>query len=125
MILLAAVGGVWLFYVQHQFDGVYWSRSKDWDFVAACLEGGSWYKLPKVLAWFTGWIGFHHIHHLNSRIPNYHLERCHYRHPIFSTAKKITFFSAFKSIRFRLWDENESRLVGYKRVRDGNTNNRK
>ena len=72
--------GVWLFYVQHQFEGVYWERRDEWDYAAAALQGSSFYKLPRVLQWFSGNIGFHHIHHLSPRIPNYNLEKCHARH---------------------------------------------
>src|SRR5205807_4369722 len=79
IITLAFAGsaGVWLFYVQHQFEGVYWERTGEWDYATAALRGSSFYKLPKILQWFSGNIGFHHIHHLSSRIPNYNLERCH------------------------------------------------
>ena len=107
--------GVWLFYVQHNFEGVYWERHEDWDFVKAGLEGSSFYKLPKVLQWFTGNIGFHHIHHLSPRIPNYKLERCHRENPIFQV-KPITLISSFKSLTFRLWDEQSHRLVGYRQM---------
>jgi omega-6 fatty acid desaturase (delta-12 desaturase) len=105
--------GVWLFYVQHNFDGVYWERHEDWDFVKAGLEGSSFYKLPKVLQWFTGNIGFHHIHHLSPRIPNYLLERCHLENPIFQI-RPITLLSSVKSLTFRLWDEKSHQLVGYR-----------
>jgi len=107
--------GVWLFYVQHNFEGVYWARHEDWDFVKAGLEGSSFYKLPKVLQWFTGNIGFHHIHHLSPRIPNYLLERCHRENSIFHV-KPITLFSSFKSLTFRLWDENSRQLVGFRKI---------
>ncbi len=76
VLLAAGIAGVWLFYVQHQFEGVYWERSQEWDYATAALQGSSFYKLPKVLQWFSGNIGFHHIHHLSPRIPNYHLEKC-------------------------------------------------
>ena len=85
--------GVWLFYVQHNFDGMYWERHDEWDFVKAGLEGSSFYKLPKLLQWFTGNIGFHHIHHLSPRIPNYLLERCHRENPIFQI-RPVTLLSS-------------------------------
>ena len=114
---VAGSAGVWLFYVQHQFEGVYWERSNEWDYTAAALQGSSFYKLPKILQWFSGNIGFHHIHHLSSRIPNYNLERCHKAHPLFQTVKPITFFSSLKSFTFRLWDEENRKLVGFRRLR--------
>jgi len=109
--------GVWLFYVQHQFEGVYWERGEDWDYATAALQGSSFYKLPKVLQWFSGSIGFHHIHHLSPRIPNYHLEKCHNAEPLFQTVKPVTLLSSFKSFTFRLWDEQRRKLVGYRHLR--------
>jgi omega-6 fatty acid desaturase (delta-12 desaturase) len=107
-----------LFYVQHQFEGVYWERGADWDYVAAALKGSSFYKLPKVLQWFTGSIGFHHIHHLSPSIPNYNLEKCHKADPLFQSVPPVTLFSSFKSFTFRLWDEQRHRLVGYGCLKD-------
>jgi omega-6 fatty acid desaturase (delta-12 desaturase) len=120
LIVMSVAGsaGVWMFYLQHQFDGVYWDRQDEWDYTAAALEGSSFYKLPKVLQWFTGNIGFHHIHHLSPRIPNYNLERCHRAEPIFNQVKPITFFSSLKSMTYRLWDEEARKLVGYRRARE-------
>ena len=109
--------GVWLFYVQHQFEGVYWERGEKWDYLTAALKGSSFYKLPKILQWFSGNIGFHHIHHLSPRIPNYHLEKCHEAEPLFQTVKPVTLLSSLKSLTFRLWDEQHHRLVGYGYVR--------
>jgi len=113
VVAVAGSAGVWLFYVQHQFEGVYWERGENWDYVTASLKGSSFYKLPKVLQWFSGNIGFHHIHHLSARIPNYNLERCHNAEPLFQTVKPITLFPSFKSFTFRLWDEQSRRLVGF------------
>jgi omega-6 fatty acid desaturase (delta-12 desaturase) len=117
VVVMAGSGGVWLFYVQHQFEGVYWKRGEEWDYVAAALEGSSFYKLPKLLQWFSGNIGFHHIHHLSPRIPNYNLERCHKSEPLFNTVPAVTLFSSFKSFTFRLWDEQRCKLVGYGHLR--------
>ena len=117
VMLMAGTVGVWLFYVQHQFDGVYWARHQDWDYTAAALQGSSFYKLPKVLQWFTGSIGFHHIHHLRPGIPNYNLERCHRAVRLFQTVKPVTFFSSLRSLTFRLWDEQRQKLVGYGHLR--------
>ncbi len=117
VLLVAGSAGVWLFYVQHQFEGVYWERRDDWDYTAAALQGSSFYKLPRVLKWFSGNIGFHHIHHLSPRIPNYHLEKCHNANPLFQRVKPITLFSSFKSFTFRLWDEQRRELVGFRHLR--------
>ena len=110
---IASSVGIWMFYVQHQFEGVYWERNPKWDYVTEALQGSSFYKLPKVLQWFTGNIGFHHIHHLSPRIPNYYLEPCYNANPLFQQIKPITLFSSFKSLRFRLWDEEKRQLVGF------------
>jgi omega-6 fatty acid desaturase (delta-12 desaturase) len=116
-VLVAGSAGVWLFYVQHQFEEVYWERGQAWDYEKAALEGSSYYKLPKVLQWFTGNIGFHHIHHLSPRIPNYHLEHCQRSEPLFQTVKPITLLGSFKCFNFRLWDERRRRMVGYSALR--------
>jgi omega-6 fatty acid desaturase (delta-12 desaturase) len=113
VIWIASSVGVWLFYVQHQFEGVYWERAKNWDFVAAGLEGSSFYKLPKILQWFTGNIGFHHIHHLSPRIPNYLLEKCHQENKIFQV-KPVDLLTSLKSLTFRLWDEKTGQLVHFR-----------
>ncbi len=115
---VAGSAGFWLFYVQHQFEGVYWERGAEWDYTAAALQGSSFYKLPKVLQWFTGNIGYHHIHHLSSRIPNYNLERCHRADPLFQKVKPLTLFSSLKSLSFRFWDEPHRKLVGYRHLRE-------
>ena len=115
--MVAGGAGVWLFYVQHQFEGVYWERGEDWSFVQSALQGSSFYKLPPVLQWFSGNIGFHHIHHLSSRIPNYNLEKCHKADPLFQQVKPIKLFSSLKSLNFRLWDEKRKRLVGFRHLK--------
>jgi acyl-lipid omega-6 desaturase (Delta-12 desaturase) len=117
LLTVAGAAGFWLFYVQHQFEDVYWERGQEWDYARAALQGSSFYKLPKVLQWFSGNIGFHHIHHLSSRIPNYNLERCHKAEPLFQTARTITLFSSFKSLTFRLWDEQCKKLVSYRHLK--------
>jgi omega-6 fatty acid desaturase (delta-12 desaturase) len=113
MVSIAGSAGVWLFYVQHQFEGVYWERGEQWDFTQAALKGSSYYKLPKILQWFSGNIGFHHIHHLSPRIPNYHLEKCHKSEPLFQAVKPVTLFGSLKSFGYRLWDERLQKMVGY------------
>ena len=113
ILMIGGSLGVWLFYVQHQFEGVYWERGEDWDYTKAALQGSSFYKLPRILQWFSGNIGFHHIHHLSSRIPNYNLERCHKADPLFQQVPAVTLFASFKSLTFRLWDERRRKLVGF------------
>jgi acyl-lipid omega-6 desaturase (Delta-12 desaturase) len=118
VMMVAGSAGVWMFYVQHQFEDVYWERGDNWDYTAAALQGSSFYKLPKILQWFSGNIGFHHIHHLSARIPNYNLERCHRSDPLFQTVKPITLSSSLKSFSLRLWDEKLKKLVGYRHMRN-------
>lgn len=112
-MLLAQAAGVWLFYVQHQFEGVYWARGGEWDFVAASLLGGSFYDLPRVLRWFTGSIGYHHIHHLNPKIPNYNLAPCHEHSSVFRVTKRTGVRASLKALRYRLWDEDNARLISF------------
>ncbi len=122
---VAGGAGFWLFYVQHQFEGVYWEREEDWDYATAALQGSSFYKLPKILQWFTGNIGYHHIHHLSAKIPNYNLERCHEAHLMFQGVKPVTLRSSLKSLNFRLWDEAGKRLIGYRDLKDFRQNDSK
>jgi omega-6 fatty acid desaturase (delta-12 desaturase) len=116
VIWVASTAGVWLFYVQHQFEGVYWERAQDWDFVKAGLEGSSFYQLPKILQWFSGSIGFHHIHHLSPRIPNYLLEKCHQENSLFHI-KPVKLWASLKSLTFRLWDEKKRQLVNFRQLK--------
>jgi acyl-lipid omega-6 desaturase (Delta-12 desaturase) len=117
VLLVAGSVGFWLFYVQHQFEGVYWERGGNWDYTRAALQGSSFYKLPRVLQWFSGNIGYHHLHHLSPRIPNYHLEKCHQSDPLFQSVPSVTLLVSLKSLRFRLWDEQRLTLVGYGHLR--------
>ncbi|MGJ8673046.1 fatty acid desaturase [Rubritalea sp.] len=110
---VANSAGIWIFYVQHQFEDVYWARNEEWNFAAAALEGSSFYKLPKILQWFSGNIGFHHIHHLSSRIPNYRLEECHNSEPLFQQVPAMTLRSSLACLKYRLHDEENGRLVGF------------
>jgi omega-6 fatty acid desaturase (delta-12 desaturase) len=113
IIVLSAGAGVWLFYMQHQFEGVYWARTAEWSFLKAGLEGSSYYQLPPLLDWVTGSIGFHHIHHLSPKIPNYYLAKCHRENPPLQV-KPLTIRNSLKSCRLHLWDEENRRLVGFK-----------
>jgi len=117
IIWIAAIAGVWLFYVQHQYEDTYWEAHDHWDFVKGALEGSSFYKLPKVLQFFTGNIGFHHIHHLSPLVPNYLLEKCHKANPLFEKIKPLTFWQSFKSASLRLWDEEKQRMLSFKEFR--------
>ncbi len=110
ILFIACGAGVWLFYVQHNFDTTYWARHSNWDFFNAGIDGSSFYRLPKILQWFTGNIGFHHIHHLSPKIPNYKLEACHNENPVFQI-KPLTIRRSLRSLMFRLWDEKENRLA--------------
>ena len=105
--------GVWLFYVQHQFERVYWSRNTDWDYTTASLKGASLYKLPALLQWFSGNIGFHHIHHLRPRIPNYKLQKAHEENAFLHKATTLDIRKSLKSLSMRLWDEQNGRMVGF------------
>lgn len=118
MVAIAGAAGLWLFYVQHQFEDVYWERGEHWSYTSAALQGSSYYKLPRVLQWLSGNIGFHHVHHLSARIPNYRLQQCHESHPLFQQVKPITLRASLKSLKFRFWDEESQRLVGYAFVRE-------
>ena len=93
-------------------------KGEDWDFTAAALKGSSFYKLPKILQWFSGNIGFHHIHHLSPRIPNYNLERCHRSDPMFADVKPVTLFSSLKLATLRLWDEHAKKLIGFRGLKE-------
>jgi omega-6 fatty acid desaturase (delta-12 desaturase) len=116
MVFSGAIG-VWMFYVQHQFEGTYWERGEAWEYTAAALQGSSFYRLPRLLQWFTGNIGFHHIHHLSPRIPNYNLERCHRSNPLFEQVQAVTMLTSLKSLTFHLWDEQKRRLVSFGQIR--------
>jgi omega-6 fatty acid desaturase (delta-12 desaturase) len=113
VMLLAATIGVWLFYIQHQFEDVYWKPRASWDFRAAALTGSSFYDLPQPLRWLTANIGFHHIHHLSSKIPNYRLRKCHVENPVFQTAPRLTLLGSLKCARLALWDTEHRKLVPF------------
>ena len=117
VLMVAGSVGVWLFYLQHQFEDAYWERGDDWDYAAAALQGSSFFKLPRVLQWFSGNIGFHHIHHLSPRIPNYNLERCHKSDPMFRDVPPMTLLGSLRSLGLRLWDESSKKLVGFRHLR--------
>ena len=116
-LLITTVGGgigIWMFYVQHQFEDAYWEHGESWDYTLAALRGSSFYRLPRILQWFSGNIGFHHIHHLSPRIPNYNLARCHDAHMLFRDLTPITLSRSVKSARLHLWDEERRKLIGFR-----------
>jgi omega-6 fatty acid desaturase (delta-12 desaturase) len=112
VLLLAGAAGVWLFYVQHTFEQAYWARDNDWQPDVAAVDGSSFYDLPLVLHWFTGNIGYHHIHHLAPHIPNYHLRAAFKSDPSLQKAPRLTLLSSLRSARLKLWDEKTGRMVG-------------
>jgi omega-6 fatty acid desaturase (delta-12 desaturase) len=109
--VIASTVGMWMFYVQHQFEDTYWAPDGEWDFARAALEGSSYYALPDVLAWFTGYIGYHHIHHLSPRVPSYRLVECHRETTLFDSVRHISLREGFACARLALWDEDARRLV--------------
>jgi omega-6 fatty acid desaturase (delta-12 desaturase) len=117
IMAISGAAGVWLFYVQHQFEEVYWQRSGQRDYVEVALNGSSLFALPRVLQWFSGNIGFHHIHHLSPRIPNYRLEKCYREQPVFQSVQRITLLGSLRTLRLRLYDEQARRLVGFRAAR--------
>lgn len=114
--ILASSAGAWFFYIQHQYENTYWRRDAEWDYFQASVKGSSLYKLPKIFQWFSGSIGYHHIHHYNSRIPNYKLQRCHEENPEFQSVTKLTFLTSLKCIPLALWDEGKNKLIGFRDV---------
>lgn len=117
IIAIAGALGLWLFYVQHQFENVYWARHEPWDPMKVALEGSSYFKLPKILQWFTGNIGLHHIHHVRPNIPNYNLQQCHDEIPAFQAVKALTLKTSFRTLRLGIFDEKTQRLVSFRSLK--------
>jgi omega-6 fatty acid desaturase (delta-12 desaturase) len=115
--LLAGSIGIWLFYVQHQFEDAYWEGGETWSYADAALRGSSYLRLPKVLQFLTGNIGLHHVHHLNARIPNYNLQRAHDENPIFADIPTLSLRDGLRAVRLKLWDEERRRLVSFAEAR--------
>ena len=116
-MFLAAAAGVWLFYVQHQFEDAYWESADSWSYEDAALQGSSYLKLPQPLQWFSGNIGLHHVHHLSARVPNYNLQAAHDNVPVFQSVPTLTLWDGVKAARLKLWDEDSRRLVTWAEVR--------
>jgi omega-6 fatty acid desaturase (delta-12 desaturase) len=115
--LMAGAAGVWLFYVQHQFEDTYWESSEKWSYADAALRGSSYLRLPKVLQFFSGNIGLHHVHHLSARVPNYNLQRAHDENPIFHDVPTLSLWDGLRTLRLKLWDEDRGRLVTWAEAR--------
>jgi omega-6 fatty acid desaturase (delta-12 desaturase) len=119
VITIASISGMWLFFIQHQFKTVYWAHSGNWDPVRAAMEGSSFYNLPGILRWFSGSIGYHHIHHLKPRIPNYRLRKCYNEIPVLRDITPISIFAGLRSLFLYLWDEKSGELVNFSVLRKG------
>jgi len=111
--IISTTTGVWLFNIQHQFPGVYWARHDHWDFMTVALKGASYYKLPKILQWFTANIGIHNVHHLRTAIPNYNLQTCYDATPQMQELKPLSFMQSLSACRLKLWDEKNQILVPF------------
>lgn len=118
VFLVSGVFGIWLFYVQHQFENTYFEEDAEWDFYQAAMHGSSFYNLPKILHWLTGNIGYHHIHHLSPRVPNYYLEDVHHKRPQTTHVQFITLATSLKSLRYRVWDEETKSFVHFRDLRE-------
>ncbi|HUL06086.1 MAG TPA: fatty acid desaturase [Candidatus Acidoferrum sp.] len=117
IVLLAASAGIWLFHVQHQFEDSYWQRDPAWSFHQAALRGSSYYRLPRLLQWFTASIGLHHIHHLCSRIPNYRLQECLDENPELHEVRRLTLLQSLRCARLSLWSEESGRMIRFRDLR--------
>lgn len=122
IFLIAGTAGVWLFYVQHTFEGSYYDENPKWEYVRAAVEGSSFYKLPKLLQWLTGNIGYHHVHHLSPRIPNYRLEEAHKNTTILQKIPTVTLLTSLRSLRLHLWDEDHHCFVSFHDLKPKLTN---
>jgi omega-6 fatty acid desaturase (delta-12 desaturase) len=116
-MMLAGGAGVFLFYVQHQFEDAYWARREGWSYLDAALRGASYLKLPRILQFFSGNIGLHHVHHLSARIPNYRLQRAHDENELFHAVPTISLWDGIRALRLKLWDEEGARLVTFAQAR--------
>jgi acyl-lipid omega-6 desaturase (Delta-12 desaturase) len=121
MILIASWIGGWMFYVQHQFQNANWASDRDWEFQVAAIKGSSYCVLPHLLRWFTGSIGLHHVHHLNSMIPNYRLQECLEDSPELQSMSRLTVAQSVTCVRLALWDEERQKLVGFRDIRRSKT----
>ncbi len=116
VLVVAGSVGIWLFYVQHQFEHTYWQPNESWRYDDAALQGSSYLKLPKVLQFFTGNIGLHHVHHLSARIPNYNLQAAHDETSSLQAVPQISLLEGLRATRLKLWDEQQGRLVTFREL---------
>jgi acyl-lipid omega-6 desaturase (Delta-12 desaturase) len=121
IILIAGATGNWLFYVQHQFEDAYWEAHEGWDYAEAAIKGASYYRLPRVLEWMTGRIGLHHVHHLDPKIPNYLLRRCHDENGVLQAVNVLTIRESIRTASLKLWDAEHRRMVGFRALRSRRT----
>jgi acyl-lipid omega-6 desaturase (Delta-12 desaturase) len=117
ILMISGASGIWLFYVQHQFEDAYWESAEEWSYADAALRGSSYLKLPKVLQFFTGNIGLHHVHHLSARIPNYNLQRAHDDNPIFHEVPVLSLVDGLRAVRLKVYDEDQGRMVTWAQAR--------
>ncbi|MFD0695177.1 fatty acid desaturase [Paenibacillus sp. GCM10027628] len=118
IFFVSGMAGIWLFYVQHQFEETYYENEEEWDYVKAAMHGSSFYKLPRILHWITGNIGFHHIHHLSPRVPNYYLEKVHNKNEVLRDVQTITLWTSLQSLKFQIWNEETKKFVGFKDLKN-------
>jgi omega-6 fatty acid desaturase (delta-12 desaturase) len=119
IVLIGGASGLWLFFIQHQFEGVYFARHGEWDPIRAALDASSYYKLPRILQWISGNIGFHHVHHIRPKIPNYNLPQCYASLPALQVVEPLTILKSLKSLWLHLWDEKQRKLISFKSLREG------
>ena len=117
IVFIASALGVWLFYIQHHFEDSYFEEDLEWDYVKAAVEGSSFYKLPKWAQWITGNIGYHHVHHLSPRVPNYYLEDVHNNNSELNLVPTITVRRSLKALRYRLWDERNKQFISFQNIK--------
>lgn len=117
IFMISGASGIWLFYVQHTFEDSYFEEDEHWEYVKAAVEGSSFYKLPKLLQWLTGNIGYHHVHHLSPRIPNYKLEEAHVNTPPLQNVPTVTLSTSIESLKYHLWDEDKKNFIGFREAK--------
>ncbi|MDQ0154573.1 fatty acid desaturase [Robertmurraya andreesenii] len=117
IFMISGAAGIWLFYVQHTFEDSYFEEDEHWEYVRAAVEGSSFYKLPRLLQWLTGNIGYHHVHHLSPRIPNYKLEEAHENTPPLQNVPTVTLSTSLESLKFHLWDEEQKVFIGFRELK--------
>ena len=114
MFFFSGMAGIWLFYVQHNYEESYYENDAEWDYVKAAMHGSSFYNLPRILHWITGNIGYHHIHHLSPRVPNYHLQKVHNKNAALRNVQTITLKTSLESLKFRIWNEESKKFIQFK-----------